>query len=215
MTHPPASDQGPPVAAVVHDGRCDVDAARGVRHPPAQRRAHRAGPRDAAPRAGRGLPGGDGADRRRHRHGVPGVPVAGSQAASCRADPQGLRAGERGVPRQCWRAPDLVVCNRFGALEAEAAGFAAELLALLSKQGIPVLTVVGTRYAPGLAALRRRGGVAACRSRGLGGLVRRRPAATPCTAAHRDHWRLRARGMTLRVHQFAPALGPPNASRSA
>jgi hypothetical protein len=43
------------------------------------------------------------------------------------------------------RNPDLVISNRFGSLEAENGGFAAELLALLAA-GIPVLTVVSARH---------------------------------------------------------------------
>ena len=42
------------------------------------------------------------------------------------------------------QAPDLVVCNRFGALEAEGGGFAAELLAVMA-QGVALVTAVAAR----------------------------------------------------------------------
>ena len=70
----------------------------------------------------------------------------GSDATSCRADPQGFAQASAVFRDALERAPDLVVCNRFGALEAEGGGFAAELLALLER-GIPVLTVVAPRHA--------------------------------------------------------------------
>lgn len=147
MTHPPASDQGLPVAAVVHDGRCDVDALL----------AAFATRQRSAGRTVLGLV-------MQHRAPAEGCLAAmvltdvdtgteylvsqslGSQAASCRADPRGFAQASEVFRDALGRAPDLVVCNRFGALEAEGGGFAAELLALL-EQGIPVLTVVGTRYA--------------------------------------------------------------------
>ncbi|MFT3666711.1 DUF2478 domain-containing protein [Piscinibacter sp.] len=65
----------------------------------------------------------------------------GRDSAACRADPQGFaRAG--GVLRAAAsEAPDLVVCNRFGKLEAEGGGLRAELLEILSRD-IPLLTSV-------------------------------------------------------------------------
>ena len=68
----------------------------------------------------------------------------GSGSSSCRADTQGFaRASE--VFRRALAAPggevDLVVCNRFGELEAAGGGFSAELLEILSRD-IPFLTVV-------------------------------------------------------------------------
>jgi len=71
----------------------------------------------------------------------------GSGSTACRGDPQGF-AQASGVLRAALAdAPDLVVVNRFGALEAEGGGFSAELLELLS-EGIPVLTAVNERYLP-------------------------------------------------------------------
>jgi nucleoside-triphosphatase THEP1 len=69
----------------------------------------------------------------------------GADSTACAADPQGF-ARASGVLRDALeRAPDLVVCNRFGSLEAENGGFVAELLALLER-GMPVLTAVAPRH---------------------------------------------------------------------
>ena len=73
----------------------------------------------------------------------------GSGSSSCRADPQGFARASR-VLRDALAAapaPDLVVCNRFGGLEAEGGGFRDELLALMLR-GVPLLTVVATRHLP-------------------------------------------------------------------
>ena len=69
----------------------------------------------------------------------------GPGSNACKADPQGFARASRVLRDALERQPDLVVCNRFGALEAENGGFVAELLALLER-GIPVLTVVGPRH---------------------------------------------------------------------
>ncbi len=66
----------------------------------------------------------------------------GRGASGCRADLQGFaRAGQ--VLHAALDDAELVVCNRFGSLEAEGKGFAAELLAILAA-GIPLLTAVST-----------------------------------------------------------------------
>ena len=69
----------------------------------------------------------------------------GTGSTGCRADPQAFARASRVLRDALERRPDLVICNRFGSLEAAQGGFAAELLSLLS-QGIPVLTVVSTRH---------------------------------------------------------------------
>jgi hypothetical protein len=69
----------------------------------------------------------------------------GAGSAACSADPQGFARASRVLHNALERRPDLVVCNRFGALEAENGGFVAELLALLER-GVPVLTVVAPRH---------------------------------------------------------------------
>jgi nucleoside-triphosphatase THEP1 len=68
----------------------------------------------------------------------------GSGSTACRADPQGFARASRVLRDALREQPDLVVCNRFGALEAEGGGFAAELLALMA-QGVPLLTAVAQR----------------------------------------------------------------------
>ncbi|MFM1988736.1 MAG: hypothetical protein RJA99_1693 [Pseudomonadota bacterium] len=69
----------------------------------------------------------------------------GRGASSCRADPQGFARASRVLRDAREQAADLVVCNRFGGLEAGGGGFAAELLALMA-EGIPVLTAVAPRH---------------------------------------------------------------------
>ena len=69
----------------------------------------------------------------------------GTGSKACSADPQGFAQASRVLRQALEQRPDLVVSNRFGSLEAENGGFAAELLALLA-EGIPVLTVVSTRH---------------------------------------------------------------------
>jgi hypothetical protein len=69
----------------------------------------------------------------------------GSGAASCRADPQGFARASRVLHDARAEHADLVVCNRFGGLEASGEGFVAELLALMA-EGIPVLTAVSPKH---------------------------------------------------------------------
>jgi hypothetical protein len=69
----------------------------------------------------------------------------GRDSTSCRADPQGFARASRVLRDALDQSPDLVISNRFGALEAEGAGFTAELLELMSG-GVPVLTAVGARH---------------------------------------------------------------------
>ncbi len=65
----------------------------------------------------------------------------GAGSSACCADPPGFAQASRVLREAVARAPDLVLCNRLGALEAENRGFVGELLALLG-QGTAVLTVV-------------------------------------------------------------------------
>jgi nucleoside-triphosphatase THEP1 len=69
----------------------------------------------------------------------------GSGSRACRADPQGFARASRVLREAAEQSPDLVVSNRFGGLESEGAGFAAELLELMSRD-IPLLTVVATPH---------------------------------------------------------------------
>ena len=141
-----APDERPTVAAICHDGRRDIDALL----------ADFAAQQRAAGRRVLGLV----MKRRDRGQGCKAAMVLtdidtgaellvsqdlGSASASCTADPRGFAQASRVLRDAIARQPDLVVCNRFGALEAENGGFVAELLALL-EQGIPVLTVVAPAY---------------------------------------------------------------------
>jgi nucleoside-triphosphatase THEP1 len=68
----------------------------------------------------------------------------GTGSKACRADPQGFARASRIFRTALADSPDLVVCNRFGDLEAGGAGFHAELLEILA-QGLPLLTTVAER----------------------------------------------------------------------
>jgi nucleoside-triphosphatase THEP1 len=68
----------------------------------------------------------------------------GKGSTACRADPQGFARASRVLRDALEQSPDLVICNRFGGLEAEGGGFAAELLALMA-HGVPLLTAVAQR----------------------------------------------------------------------
>ena len=68
----------------------------------------------------------------------------GTGSTSCRADPQGFARASLVLREALDQSPDLVVCNRFGGLEAEGGGFSAELLALMA-HGVPLLTAVAQR----------------------------------------------------------------------
>lgn len=71
----------------------------------------------------------------------------GSGSTACRADPQGFARASAVLRAALSAAPDLVICNRFGSLEAEGDGFAAELLELMAA-GLPLLTAVHERFLP-------------------------------------------------------------------
>jgi len=65
----------------------------------------------------------------------------GLGSSACRADTQGFARASQVLRDALVHAPDLVVCNRFGGLESEGEGFAAELLDIMAS-GIPLLTMV-------------------------------------------------------------------------
>ena len=146
MSHDLPADEWPPVAAIYHDGRSDVDsllAAFAMRQRLAGRRVlglvKTHSDRGEGCQAEMILTDIDTGDA----YVVSQRLGAGSQ--SCSADPHGFARASCVLRDALERQPDLVVCNRFGALEAENGGFVAELLALLER-GIPVLTVVAPRY---------------------------------------------------------------------
>lgn len=139
-------------AAIEDDGTCDVDALlAGVAE--SQRRAGR---------RVRGLlmtyPEGSGScaspmvlvDLHDGDEYLVSQPL-GRDSEACRADPQGFARASVVLRRALDEAPDLVISNRFGGLEAEGAGFRNELLEILA-QGLPLLTVVASRH---LAAWQR------------------------------------------------------------
>ncbi len=69
----------------------------------------------------------------------------GRGATGCRADPQGFARASQVLRDAALQAPDLVICNRFGGLEAQGAGFTQELLTLMAA-GLPLLTVVAPQH---------------------------------------------------------------------
>ena len=69
----------------------------------------------------------------------------GRDSKACRADPQGFARASQVLRRAVQEAPDLVVSNRFGGLEAAGGGFCAELLDILALD-LPLLTAVATRH---------------------------------------------------------------------
>lgn len=69
----------------------------------------------------------------------------GGGSKACRADPQGFARASEVLRRALDESADLVICNRFGGLEAEGGGFAAELLEVMSR-GVPLLTGVAARH---------------------------------------------------------------------
>lgn len=69
----------------------------------------------------------------------------GTGSVSCSVDQTSIASASVVLRRALSENPDLVIVNRFGALEATGGGFATEMLALMS-EGIPLLTVVAEPY---------------------------------------------------------------------
>jgi hypothetical protein len=141
-----ADDEPLPAAAVLADGRIDVDALL----------AEIARSRRAAGERVRGLlmtPRGEDADCSLDmvlvdvdtRDAYLVSQRLGAGATSCRADPQGFARASRVLRDARAARPDWVVCNRFGGLEAQGGGFTAELLELMA-DGIPLLTAVTPQH---------------------------------------------------------------------
>ena len=148
MSPQPPADEQPVVAAIHNDGLTDIDAAL-AQFVQSQRRAGRRvlgllmklRAHGADCHASMVLTDIDTGDE------YPVSQALGAGSNACSADPQGFALASRVLRDALGRRPDLVVCNRFGVLEAEGGGFAAELLDLLA-QGVPVLTVVSSRHLP-------------------------------------------------------------------
>lgn len=69
----------------------------------------------------------------------------GPQSESCCADPQGFAEASAVLRRALEAAPEIVVVNRFGALEVAGGGFRSEFLEVLARD-VPLLTVVASRH---------------------------------------------------------------------
>lgn len=69
----------------------------------------------------------------------------GAGSTSCGLDEISVAAASAVLRRALSEKSDLVIVNRFGELEANGGGFAAEMLALMA-EGVPLITVVGERY---------------------------------------------------------------------
>ncbi len=150
MSGSPSSHPGPegavPAAAILEDGSADVDAFLAD----VARRQRAAGRRVRGLVMTRLQGGGGCADAMVLVDLYTGDDYLVSQpmgalSTSCRADPQGFARASRVLRRALDEAPDLVICNRFGGLEAEGRGFRDELLQILL-HGIPLLTSVATRH---------------------------------------------------------------------
>lgn len=83
----------------------------------------------------------DVADGRRYRISQD----LGSGSTSCRIDPAGVAAASVALERAATEGAGLVVVNRFGGLERDGKGLAADMLAVMAA-GIPLLTAVPERY---------------------------------------------------------------------
>jgi nucleoside-triphosphatase THEP1 len=139
-----AEAEAPVAAAIVDDGSADVDAVLAAVARRLQQRGKRVRgllmTRERAPGCAGDMVLVDIASGERYLVSQP----LGAGASACRADPQGFARASRVLRAALTEAPDLVICNRFGALEAEGEGFAAELLAIMA-HGVALLTAVAAR----------------------------------------------------------------------
>lgn len=141
-----ADDELPLAAALHHDGSADVDALLAAvvdRQRRLGRRVHGLLMSYPDPQAGCAGPMVL-VDIQTAEKYLVSQPM-GRDSTACRGDPQGFASASGVLQRALEQRPELVVVNRFGALEAEGGGFASEFLALMA-QGIPVLTAVKSRH---------------------------------------------------------------------
>lgn len=71
----------------------------------------------------------------------------GKHNTSCCIDAEAISNSSRILQAARMQAPDLIIVNRFGKLEAEGSGFADEMLEIMS-ENTPLLTVVAERFLP-------------------------------------------------------------------
>ena len=71
----------------------------------------------------------------------------GPQSQSCCIDTAGVAKASDVLRKALTDGADLVIVNRFGALEAQGGGFAQEMLAL-AQAGVPLLTAVTEKHYP-------------------------------------------------------------------
>jgi nucleoside-triphosphatase THEP1 len=69
----------------------------------------------------------------------------GTGSTSCRIDPAGVAAATVALRRAVEEPAELVIVNRFGGLERDGGGLAADMLGVITA-GIPLLTAIGERY---------------------------------------------------------------------
>lgn len=145
----PAEDAPLPAVALLHDRSCDMDALLLSLARELQSRGLRVrGLCMTYPDAVEGQPDCacsmvlvDLANGDEYRVSQP----MGRDSKACRGDPQGFARASQVLRRALQEQPDLVICNRFGEMEADGRGFSAELLELLA-EGVPLLTAVNPRY---------------------------------------------------------------------
>jgi len=136
----------PPAAAILVDGPVAVDALLADIADEQQRSGRRvSGLLMTYPSPEKGCAGDMVLVDLETRERYPVSQQLGRGSNACRADTQGFARASEVLRRALERAPDLVICNRFGGLEAEGGGFAAELLEVMSR-GIPLLTAVAQRH---------------------------------------------------------------------
>lgn len=71
----------------------------------------------------------------------------GGESTSCSFDTTALSSASAALRRAVDERADVVFANRFGELEAEGRGLAAEMLAVMA-EGIPLVTIVSDAYLP-------------------------------------------------------------------
>lgn len=135
-----------PAAAILADGACDIDALLAQVAQRQQAAGRRLGgllmrPRGTTRDCAVDMVLTDLHTGEAYRVSQP----RGALGSGCRADPQGFARASEVLHRALHDAPDLVISNRFGGLEALGQGFRAELLALLA-QGQPLLTAVAPKH---------------------------------------------------------------------